>query len=156
MTGTIQKYVTLGSCTPVFDRGDWNRGVNYATANIVIDNGVWYCFAPHTSTDDNRPGLGSGHAKYWRRWSQRGEKGDKGENGDPAQWSLNEILSGTNDSQNRQFVLAHAPSGPILLWYRGLLLTPGKDYTIEGAIVTIRQSNLAPGSTDSLLAAYPY
>lgn len=68
-----------------------------------------------------------------------------------------ELPQGYLDGQNRIFSLAQAPNPPqsLHVYYNGLRLTSGVDYSVSGAqFVWLR--SYAPQSTDSLLTDYRY
>lgn len=66
-----------------------------------------------------------------------------------------ETPAGTMNGSNRVFTLAHTPIPPnmLKLYYNGLLMFQGTDYTISGNTITLA---IAPGVSDVLDAYYMY
>lgn len=69
-------------------------------------------------------------------------------------YTSNETPSGTINSSNTSFTLAHTPvSGTVSLYLNGLYQVPSVDYTISSGTVTYSS---APFTGDSLMAIYTY
>lgn len=68
-----------------------------------------------------------------------------------------EAPSGTKNSSNLNFTLAHTPSpaASLQLDWNGLILLAGTDFTLSGAAITMASGN-APGATDTFQAWYRY
>jgi len=75
--------------------------------------------------------------------------------GAPGAVAFNELPSGTINSSNTSFSLAHTPTSGIQLYLNGVLQQPGsgKDYTLLGTTITM---TAAPNTGDVLLATYQY
>lgn len=74
-----------------------------------------------------------------------------------ASWNFadGEIPSGLYNSTNKTFALLHPPNPTmsLSLFWNGMLITPGSDYTLSGNILSLTS---APAFGDNLIAYYRY
>jgi hypothetical protein len=152
----------ISDATAIYARvftGAYVATTTYKKYDGVSYNGAGFFSRIEDNLGHTPPADGTSDA-YWYCYAQRGIIGLQGPSGGVANHLAYEEPAGTKDGVNKDFTLAHTPTGPVLLFYGSagslaLMLYGDAFSNVLTALTTITFApNTAEG--DQFIAIYPY